>query len=57
MILRTILIKLFVCQCRKNYGVKNLRELENGRVVGRCLRCNKRVYGNIIYRNEGEKQQ
>ncbi len=50
MIFTQIILKLFVCQCKDNYGVKDLMQLENNRIVGKCLKCNKRVYGKILYK-------
>ena len=61
--IRTIFVRMFVCQCNTNYGVRNLHQyIEGNKIVGRCLKCNRRVYGRI-YNNKndailglGEKQ-
>lgn len=46
--LSNLISKLFICSCSKNHGVKNVKQLGNHRVVGRCLKCGKRSYGQII---------
>ncbi len=43
-----LLLRFFVCSCRENHGVKNVKQLGNKRVVGKCLKCGKRSYGQII---------
>ncbi len=43
-----LLSKAFVCSCRENHGVKNIKNLEGNRIVGRCLKCGKRSYGQFI---------
>ncbi len=48
MIFRSIVVKMFICRCKINYGVRNIRQYNANNVVGKCLKCNKRVYGKII---------
>ncbi len=48
MIFDNLITKTFLCQCNKNHGLKNIRNLEGSRIVGRCLECKKRVYAQFI---------
>lgn len=40
-----LICKLFICSCNANHGIKNIKEFGESKIVGRCLKCNKRVYG------------
>lgn len=57
-----LISNIFVCKCAEFKGAKDLRQIDNGRVVGKCLKCNKRVYATLIFQNEigafhtGDKQ-
>jgi len=54
---RSILAKMFVCQCKTMYGVKHVHQFGDGnKIVGKCLKCNKRVYGRI-YNNLNEVKE
>lgn len=49
MIFKNIFIRMFLCRCYLNSGVRDIKQLGNDRLVGRCLRCGKRVYGRILF--------
>ena len=46
---RGFIIKRFVCNCNENHGIKKVRVMEGNKVVGKCLKCNKRVFGTMIF--------
>ena len=47
-----MICNLFVCHCSTFHGVKNVRQINDTRIVGRCLKCGKRVYGNFFDNKE-----
>ncbi len=48
MIFSNLITKMFICQCDKQTGLNNIKQLEGNRIVGRCLKCNKRVYAQFL---------
>lgn len=50
--IRDFLVNRFVCNCNTNHGVKKVRVMEGDKIVGRCLKCNKRVFGRIIFKKD-----
>ena len=49
MIFENLIIKIFLCQCDKVEEIFNFKQLYGNRIVVRCSKCKKRVYGNIIF--------